>query len=240
MILGLFANWWAQDYLLISLFLHDMIIYMALNCIQTLSENKHCVWKIFHIQLELFPFLSAGWCEWCSSIQTLALVELSDWWSMLPSLWSLRDVAFRSGQPITTQHTASLRPWTLTYLWHVNLTFTLLHHVIPQKIFSFNCFSCFSYRCVWVTGYPPACLATCMLCVPTWGWSMWPSTWSSWAGWSTMSSSVIKWVVWNRNWLPVCLVITHLTSSEASDCLGYSESRFHCPQLPVNLHCHTL
>lgn len=34
-------------------------------------------------------------------------------------------------------------------------------------------------RCVWVTGYPPVCLATCMHSVPTWGWSTWLSICSS-------------------------------------------------------------
>ena len=66
------------------------------------------------------PFLCAGWCGLCSSIQTWVSVEPSGWWWMLLSPWSLRDVAFRSGRPIMIQHTASLKPWTQTCLWCVN------------------------------------------------------------------------------------------------------------------------
>lgn len=58
------------------------------------------------------------------------------------------------------------------------------------------CFHWFAYsfhRSVWVTGSPPVCLATYMLCAHTWGWSTWPCTSSFSVGWSMMSSSVIRW-----------------------------------------------
>lgn len=56
-------------------------------------------------------------------------------------------------------------------------------------------------RCVWVTGSPPVCLATCTRCVPTCGWSTWLCTSSFSAGWSTTSSSAIKWVLSSRTLL---------------------------------------
>lgn len=66
--------------------------------------------------------------------------------------------------------------------------------------------SYFLNRCVWVTGYPPVCLATCMRSVPTWGWSTWLSICSSSAGWNMTSSSVIRWVRQPNNRLPDCLI----------------------------------
>lgn len=57
-------------------------------------------------------------------------------------------------------------------------------------------------RCVRVTGSPPVCLATCMRCVPTCGWSTWLCISSFSAGWSTTSSSAIKWVSSSRTSLP--------------------------------------
>lgn len=50
------------------------------------------------------------------------------------------------------------------------------------------------HRYVWETGCLPVCLATCMPYVLTWGWFMWPYTWSFSAGWSMTSSSVIRWI----------------------------------------------
>lgn len=97
-------------------------------------------------------------------------------------------------------------------------------------------FHYFSNRYVWVTGYPQVCLVTYMPCVPTWGWSMWPSIWSSSAGWSTTSSSVIKWVRVRH----VLFLLSHLY---LVTCLCCSVNSFHCSLWPVSVClflCHTL
>ena len=85
---------------------------------QTLAAWPFVKWK-FLIQGGI-SLLCAGWRGWCSFIQTWASVELSDWWLMLLLPWSLRDVVFRSGQPITTPHIVSLKLLTQICLWYVN------------------------------------------------------------------------------------------------------------------------
>lgn len=101
-----------QSCLSLSVILHDTGMHKV--------NWQSLLGKFSRFSLNMIYSLCAGWRGWCSSIQTLVLVERSDWWLMRLLLWSLRDVVFRYGRLIMTRHTASLRPWTQNCLWYVN------------------------------------------------------------------------------------------------------------------------